>query len=193
MRKIGVLGGSFDPVHIGHLHIADYALTNLKLDYILFVPDLKSPYKKTKKYNADYIRRLDMLKIAVKKERRFKVSEIAKKIKGYTYTIEVLKKLKKNFSDSDLYLILGLDSFYDLRNWKDYEEIIKSCRLVIFKRPGLNVRNIRSNDRTIFISKTEINISSSEIRKSILVDKSCRYLLPDGIFDYIKKNHLYGL
>jgi nicotinate-nucleotide adenylyltransferase len=192
--KTGILGGTFDPIHVGHLIIAEVVRSDFPLDRILFMPTANPPHKKDLKLTDKNIR-LRMVELAICKSPYFVVLDEEIKRGGISYTIETIKQLKslELWSEDELYLILGADSLIDLKTWKDPEDIIKSINILVVARPGYDIRKAdeRFRRHTIIIHSPLIDISSSEIRQRIKEDKSIHYLVPDKVEAFIQKEGLY--
>ncbi len=186
--KIGILGGTFNPIHIGHLILAEEAREKLHLDKIIFVPTYLPPHKD----NSDIASagaRLAMVKIAIKGNRHFSVSESEIRRNGRSYTIDTLREFKKIYPDDELYFIIGSDLLKYLDEWKDLDEIIKMVKFIAATRPGYPLDKIPSHISTIPIRA--VDISGFEIRNAIKENKSFRYLVPEGVFKYIERKRLY--
>jgi nicotinate-nucleotide adenylyltransferase len=186
--KIGILGGTFNPIHIGHLILAEETREKLNLDKIIFVPAFLPPHKD----NSDIVsakERLIMVKLAIKGNRYFSVSDIEIKRPGRSYTIDTLKEFKKRYGKDELYFIIGSDLLKYLDEWKDLDEINRLVKLVAVTRPGYPLEKIPSYIKTMAIRA--VDISAFQIRQCIKDGKSFRYLVPDLIYGYIIKNKLY--
>ncbi|MDP3732726.1 MAG: nicotinate-nucleotide adenylyltransferase [Candidatus Omnitrophota bacterium] len=186
--KIGILGGTFNPIHIGHLILAEEAREKLKLAQVIFVPAYLPPHKD----NSDIAyanARLAMVKIAIKGNRYFSASDTEIKRDGRSYTIDTLKELKKIYPQDELYFIIGSDLLKYLDDWKDLQEIIKMVRFIVATRPGYPLEKIPSHISTIPIRA--VDISGFEIRKAIKDNLSFRYLVPEQVYRYIVKKKLY--
>jgi nicotinate-nucleotide adenylyltransferase len=186
--KVGILGGTFNPVHIGHLILAEEAREKLGLDKIIFIPASIPPHKSNLDI-APAADRLNMLKLAVKGNKYFKVSDIEIRRKGYSYTIDTLKELKNIYRGDELYFIIGSDLLKYLNEWKDLDEIIKMVKFVVATRPGFPFEGIPDYIRTLPIRA--VDVSAFEVRKCVAEKKSFGYLVTDKVFDYIKKRKLY--
>jgi nicotinate-nucleotide adenylyltransferase len=186
--KIGILGGTFNPVHIGHLILAEEAREKLGLDKIIFVPTALPPHKDN--FNiAPASDRFKMLKLATQGNKFFAVSDIEIKRQGRSYTIDTLKEFKKKYSQDELYFIIGSDLLKYLGEWKDLNEIIKMVKFVAATRPGYPLEQIPQNIQTLAIRA--VDVSGFEVRGCVQENKSFGYLVPDKVFDYIKKRKLY--
>ena len=186
--KIGILGGTFNPIHIGHLILAEEAREKLKLDKIIFVPAYLPPHKENSEI-MDARHRYRMVKLAIKTNRYFLVSGIEIKRDGRSYTIDTLKEFKKIYPGDELYFIIGSDLLKYLEDWKDLDEIIKMVKFIAATRPGYPLEKIPVYIATIPIRA--VDISGFEIRKAISENKSFRYLVPEAVFNYINKCKLY--
>lgn len=186
--KIGILGGTFNPIHIGHLILAEEAREKLGFDRIVFVPTNIAPHKD----NLDIVSardRFKMVKLAIKANKFFSVSDIEIKREGRSYTIDTLKELKSAYLNDELYFIIGSDLLKYLDDWKDLKEIIKMVSFIAATRPGYPLEKIPSYISTVPIRA--VDISGFEIRKAIKENKSFRYLVPEAVFDYINEKGLY--
>ncbi len=186
--KIGILGGTFNPIHIGHLILAEEVREKLKLDEVIFVPTNLAPHKDNSDIASCGVR-LAMVKLAIKGNRYFVVSDIEIKRDGRSYTIDTLKEFKKMYPQDELYFIIGSDLLKYLDDWKDLDEIIQMVRFVVATRPGYPLEKIPSHISTIPIRA--VDISGFEIRKAIKENKSFQYLVPETVLKYINKKRLY--
>ena len=197
--KKAIFGGTFDPIHIGHLHIAYEALYKLHLDTILFMPAGNPPHKNSKVITDAKIR-YDLVKRAIEDEEHFEISdyEINKKENSYTYeTVELFSKLQCNI---EWYFLIGVDSLMDLDNWKNVDRILNSCKLIVYDRAGFTLNEViqkklyleqKFNKKIIFINMPIIDISSTNIRNSIKEGRNVNYLLPRGVEKIIQGLKLY--
>lgn len=186
--KIGILGGTFNPVHIGHLILAEEAREKLNLDKIIFVPAALPPHKDNLNI-APAPDRLKMLKLAIKGNNDFAVSDIEIKRRGRSYTIDTLRELKRKYSRDELYFIIGSDLLKYLNEWKDLNEIIKMVKFLAATRPGYPLEQIPHYIQTLAIRA--VDVSGFQVRACVRENKSFRYLVPDTVFDYINKRKLY--
>ena len=186
--KIGILGGTFNPIHLGHLILAEEAREKLGLNKIIFVPTYLPPHKDISDI-APAKDRMSMLNLAISSNRYFSTSDIEIKRDGLSYTIETIKELKKRFAADDLYFIIGSDLLTYLAGWKDLSEIIKTVRFVAATRPGYPLDEIPSYISTLAIRA--VDISGFQIRNCVKENKSFRYLVPDSVREYIVRKKLY--
>ncbi len=193
--KIGILGGTFNPVHIGHLILAEEVREKLGLDKIIFVPTALPPHKDSLNI-APAKDRLKMLKLATASNKFFAVSDIEIKRGGKSYTIDTVKELKKNNPRDSFYLIIGSDLITYFDGWKDIDQIAKAVTFVVATRPGYPLEDIGS-----YVAKQQVgvktlairavDVSGFEVRQCVAQNKSFGYLVTDKVFDYIKKRKLY--
>lgn len=193
--KIGILGGTFNPVHIGHLILAEEAREKLGLDKIIFIPTALPPHKDN--FNiAPASDRLEMLRLAMEGNKFFAVSDIEIKRGGRSYTIDTIKELKKDNPLDGLYFIIGSDLLTYFDGWKDVDQIAKAVTFVAATRPGYPLEDIGSyaamrqaGVKTLAIRA--VDVSGFEVRQCVKENKSFRYLVPDKVFDYINQRKLY--
>jgi len=202
-KKLGILGGTFDPPHIAHLRIAEEVREALKLDKVFFIPAGLPPHKKEKKLTP-FEKRLEMTQLAVKSNPNFEVLDIEKNIIP-SYTVKTLKKLHSLFSGAELFFIVGLDAFKEIHTWYSYEEIPNYSKLVVVSRAKDTASPAEVNliaERVFGKSKkgqvlflpdvTRLDVSSKKIRSLVKFGKSIKYLVPTEVEDYILKNQLYA-
>jgi nicotinate-nucleotide adenylyltransferase len=183
-RRIGIFGGSFDPVHHGHLAIALAALESLPLDRVVFVPARRSPLKETTP-EATEDDRLAMLERAVADEPRFAISRIELDRPSPSYTVDTLEALA---GDGELFLILGADAARDLAKWRAPQRIRELANIVVARRPGTAAA---MPDGTITLDMPLMDISAHELRARAARGCSLRYLVPDAVWRYIEERGLY--
>lgn len=187
--RIGILGGTFNPIHMGHLILAEEALSKLKLDMVIFVPTYIPPHKHVEG-NAKPKDRLKMVELAIADNEAFKLSTFELDSKKKSYSIETLKEFRKSYGeDAQLFFITGSDLLKDLFSWKNVNEIFKMSRFVVANRPGYPVKDVPEEVETVVI--TPIEVSSEDIRKRLKEGKSIRYLVPEKVRTYIIKHSLY--
>ena len=186
--KIGILGGTFNPVHIGHLILAEEAREKLGLEKVIFVPANLPPHKDDKNI-AKPEHRLKMLKLAIKGNKYFSVSDLEIKRLGRSYTIDTIREFKEKYSQDELYFIIGSDLLKYLDAWKDLAQITQMVKFVAATRPGYPLEQIPSYIKTLGIRA--VDISGFEVRECVKEGKSFRYLVPEAVFNYINKIKLY--
>lgn len=183
--RVGIFGGTFDPVHVGHLAIAHAALESLPLDRVVFIPARRAPLKEHAPV-AGESDRLDMLELAVAGEQRFSVSRIELDRDGPSYTVETLERLA---GADELFLILGGDALAALPRWKDPNRIAELARLAVAERPGAPERTGRAS--IVVFDAPRLDISSRELRARAARGRSLRYLVPDPVWRHIEARGLY--
>jgi nicotinate-nucleotide adenylyltransferase len=190
MKKIGVLGGSFDPIHFGHLLMAQSAAEALKLDRVFFVPAFRSPFKLLH-HLPDSSKRLTMVKAAIKGNPVFAAYDGELRRAGVSYTIDTLIELRVKYPKAKFYLLMGADNLRSFHRWKDPKGILKVASLAIMNRPGFD-KNYPKRWPYVKINMPAVDISSSDIRNRLKSKKSIWYLTPKAIIRYISQHQLYG-
>jgi len=189
--RIGILGGVFDPIHIGHLLLAQRAKESFSLEQVLFVPAGRPPHR-TLSHASDKDR-LEMVRLAVQDERGFAVSDIEIKSSGPKFTYDTLDYFSKLNPEWEIFLIIGVDNAESFDSWKNWRGILKRWHVVAGLRPGLKaVKNVSCDKWGIkLFSMPLIGISSSEIRKRVNKGFSCRWFLSPQVEEYIHAKNLY--
>lgn len=197
MKKIGLFGGTFDPIHIGHIKIAEAARDKAKLSEVIFIPAGEPPHK-TEKKQENKEDRLEMTKLAVSRHQFFSVSDYEIKLKEKSYSLNLIKHFKKVYPEDKLYFIIGADSLYDLPEWYHYEEFMTLCEFIVISRPGIKKEHLLNKFsgkekpfRAFFIDNINIGISSTQVRQLLKEGESVRQLVPAEVCDYIEKHGLY--
>lgn len=199
IKKVAIMGGSFNPLHLGHLIVASHVADSGLFDEVVFMPSGQPPHKAHDEVTATKTRVL-MLKKALASDTRFSVSELEVSREGFTYTFDTISELKKTDPSTKYYLIIGSDSLLDLYKWYRSEELLDMCHFVLVNRSGFNniliqqtLTAIQEKHPTEFIqiSIPNIEISSTDIRQRIKDNRSIRYLVPEIIENYILENDLY--
>jgi nicotinate-nucleotide adenylyltransferase len=195
--NIGVLGGTFDPIHIGHLIIAEEARVKLGLSKVLFVP-AGQPWLKQDRDITAAVHRIEMVRRAIADNPYFELSTLEVERSGPSYTVDTLTMLRKELgSRASLFFILGRDTFAELPLWKEPQKVIQLCRLVVPPRLGSrDLRHLETTlpgllDKVIQLAMPVIGISSSEIRRRIAQGLSIRYLVPPEVEKYITEHRVY--
>lgn len=199
MKKVGIIGGTFNPIHIGHLILAERAYEEFELDEILFVPAGTS-YFKDPSTVLDKKTRIALTGEAIGENPHFALSTIETDRPGNSYTYETLKELKAQNPDTQYYLIIGADALVQMELWQKPESILKDAVILVAKRKGPTTQEFLDKMEEIkekynadirIVPCTYIDISSTEIRERVKAGKSIRYLVPEATEKYIRKNHLY--
>lgn len=188
--KVGLFFGSFNPIHIGHLAIANYMVEYSDLDEIWLVISPQNPLKK-KKTLLNEFDRYKMVELAVGDDIRIKPSNIEFSMPKPSFTIDTLTYLSEKNPNHQFVLIAGTDNFHSFHKWKNYEEILKNYKLYIYPRPGFNLGKYENHESISLINAPQMEISSSFIRDAIKEKKDIRYFLPNKVYDYILKMNLY--
>lgn len=197
--NIGVLGGTFDPVHVGHLKLAEAVVSRLDLSGIIFVP-AGNPYLKVNQHITPAEHRLAMVRLAVAGHPEFRVSAMEIERPGPSYTVDTISELRKGLkAEDELFFILGWDILGELSCWREPARLIQLCRLVAVPRVGYPIPDPVSleraipglSHRVIVLGKPVINISATVIRERVARGLSIRHLVPEAVADYIKEHGLY--
>lgn len=187
--KIGLYFGSFNPVHIGHLIIANFCASQTDLEQVWFVISPQNPFKNPASLLNEY-QRLHMVTNAIEEERTLKASNVEFKLPKPSYTVDTLAYLAEKYPQHNFHIIMGSDSFQNLSKWKNYNTIIKNHTLYIYNRPGFEItNNIKAT--VVELDAPLLNISSTHIRKLIKEKKSIRFLVPDVVMKEIESNNYY--
>jgi len=189
--RLGVLGGTFDPVHIGHLLLGEAAREELALERVLFVPAGR-PWRKTGREITPGEQRLEMLRLAVEDNPAFEVVDLELQRAGPSYTAETLAELRGRYRDAELHLILGEDALADLPNWRDPDRILDMATLVVARRPGVErCGEPPPATRQVWLSMPPMPVSASDIRDRARNGHSIRYMVPPAVAAYIRDRRLY--
>jgi len=195
--NIGVLGGTFDPVHIGHLVVAEEARIKLGLSEVFFVP-AGQPWLKLDRNITAAVHRVEMVRCAIADNPHFKLCTLEVERPGPSYTVDTLTMLRKQLgSEASFFFILGRDTLAELPLWKEPQKLVQLCRLVVPPRLGSkDLKHLETAipgllDKVIQLDMPVIGISSSEIRQRIAQGLTIRYLVPDKVAEYIAKQKLY--
>ncbi|ATL46600.1 nicotinic acid mononucleotide adenylyltransferase [Chitinophaga caeni] len=187
--KIGLYFGSFNPVHIGHLIIANYIAYNTDLDKVWFVVSPQNPLKVSSTLLNEH-HRFHLVELAIKDADRLKASNIEFSLPRPSYTIDTLTYMAEKFPTQEFVVIMGSDSFENITRWKNYEQLIKHYPIYIYTRPGHPVKESQGANIRI-VDAPMLDISSSAIRKLIQEGKSIRYLVTEDVQQYIEENGYY--
>jgi len=188
--KVGLFFGSFNPIHIGHLAIANYMLEFTDLEKIWFVVSPHNPLKKKETLLPD-IQRLRMVREAIGDFTKFKASDIEFKLPQPSYTINTLAYLKEKIPKNKFALIMGSDNLKTFHRWKNYEEILKNHELFIYPRKNYDGGELKNNKRVHVTQAPEMEISSTMIREAIKNKKDIRFFLPESVWNYISEMKFY--
>lgn len=197
--RVGILGGTFDPVHTGHIRVAEEVMSRLGLGKVIFVP-AGQPWLKAGGPIAPAKHRVQMVRLAIAGRPGFELSLVEIERPGPSYTIDTIQDLRAQLGEEvELFFILGCDNLAQLHKWKDAVRLISLCRLVAVPRPGCEMPELKKLEEAlpgisasvIALDKPEIDISATEIRKRAEHGLSVRGLVPDAVADYIRQHKLY--
>jgi len=188
----GIMGGLFDPIHSGHLTLAEQAREAFALEGVLFIVSFNPPHRKEKPV-ASFENRLQMTDLAIVNNDYFLVSDLEKELNGPGYTLELVKLLRKKYPNVEWHLILGADNIESFDLWYKPDELIKKIKILVGGRPGYNAKlnNSGWNDVISYFEMPLVEVSSTLIRQRIKSGRSIRYLVPDDVRIFIEKEGLY--
>ncbi len=197
-EKIAIFGGSFNPIHSGHIKIALYAKKECDLSRVIFLPNSAPPHKDNKNM-ADAVHRFNMVSLAIKGYDGFEISDYEMNRTKPSYTIDTMRHMKKIYKDAELYFIIGADSLYTLNLWRNYSELIKECRFIVADRnceQGSDLMNAvrqveASGGSVTVIGMPKTDVTSTMIRKTISKGESLDSFLSPEVTEYIGKYNLY--
>ncbi len=196
--KVGIFGGTFDPVHQGHMVIAEQVMGELGLSRVLFVPGGIPPHKEASSVRASAEDRFDMVEAAVAENERFSVDRVEVDAGRPMHSVETVGILKERLPDDEWYFISGADEVSNLLAWKDPDLLLEEVVMVAATRPGFDLSKLghleaglRNFDRIFPVECTRVDISATGIRRRILQGKSVRYLVPEGVYRIIRDKGLY--
>ena len=198
-KRIGILGGTFNPVHMGHLFMAEYARVEMNLDMILFIPT-GVPYMKNNKEILSSDIRMQMLEMSITSNSFFATSDIEIKREGNTYTFETLEELHQLYPNADLFFLVGADCLFTIEHWYQPQRIFDNCTLLAANRndvPQMELLEKKKFLENMFQAQVrlldvpQMDISSTKIRENIKSGRSIRYMVTDAVHDYILQNNFY--
>ena len=198
-KRIGVLGGTFNPIHVGHLLMAQDALEQMGLERVIFIPSATPPHKTVDKL-ASARDRLQMIKLGIRGNSRFEVDDIEIDRGGKSYSVDTLTQLKHRHSHADFFFIIGADSLRELHLWREVARLVNLCTFVTVPRPGFDPKPVvdprldaatRRRLRQHVLRCHACDIASRDIRARVSVGQSIRYLVPEAVRLYIARRRLY--
>lgn len=213
--RLGILGGTFDPIHFGHLRIAEEICEELELEKILLIPGALPPHKYRKSVTP-FHDRLAMTRMAVKDSLLLEVLDLEGRRKGPSYSVETLREIHKLYkNNAEIFFIIGMDAFLEIKTWKEYKSLFDESNFVVLKRPGFsfeelapfilslevgfsevngsNIFRTPSGNLLIYKEATLMDISSTRIREMVAAGRSVRFLLPEPVRTYIIEKGLYRI
>lgn len=198
--KIGIMGGTFDPIHNGHLMLGEYAKKLFELDEIWFMPNGNPPHKLNSNIESQTKHRVEMVKLAIKGHEGFNIQlyEVERKEVNYSYL--TMQHFNETFPQNDFYFIIGADSLFSFETWKHPELLVKSCKILAAYRDGKNTIEMKNqiqylNEKygaeIILLNTPDVDISSSDIRRKMKQNEDISDLVPESVFSYIQSNNLF--
>jgi len=188
--KIGLFFGSFNPIHVGHMIIANYMATQTPLEQVWFVVSPQNPFKKKSSLARDYDR-LHLVRLAIADNANLKASNIEFDLPKPSYTIDTLTYLKEKHPDHEFTLIMGGDNLGSFHKWKNYEIILRDYEIYVYKRPSYDLGDLQNHPKVQIFEAPLMQISASYIRKCIQEGHSVQYLVPDEVYEYLNASSLY--
>ncbi len=200
--RLGILGGTFDPPHLGHTELALFTLNEKNLDKIIFVPAFHAPYP-DKSASMSFEHRFTMTELAVQEYPQFEISGVEGQRGGNSYTIDTIRHFKKKYrlSSGEIFLIVGADSFKRFKEWKDPKALLKECSVCVLKRIGVETEVTKDSfgefdqgyaARVELLENELIETSSSELRERVVSGTGLTKYLDDKVIEYIRRHRLYG-
>lgn len=189
-RKIGILGGTFDPPHLAHLMIAQESMDACNLNEVWFIPTSIPPHKKNEDM-ASAKERVEMTRLAINNRDPFKLCTIELDREGPSYTLDTINILKRKYPNDEFYFIIGSDMAVSLHTWNGIEELKKSVTFIVTTRPNYTVGS-PFEEEFIKVNVPEMELSSSDIRQRVSQKESIRYLMPEAVRMYVEEHRLYG-
>ena len=211
--KSGILGGTFNPIHLAHLHIAEEVREAHDLERVLFIPAADPPHKAVAE-EVPFAHRLAMVEAAIADHPQFAVSDLEARRQGKSFSVDTLEILRQEDAHGDIYFIIGLDSYRDITSWKEYQRLFELAHLVVTMRPGVALGQPlealpvaaqndfcydaqpgcyrhKSGTTLRFLTETRLDISSTRVRQKLFAGESIRYLVPPEVVNYIQTHGLY--
>ena len=198
-KRIGILGGTFNPVHMGHLFMAEHARVEMELDMILFIPT-GVPYMKNSKEILPSDSRMKMLELSIASNPYFLTSDIEIKREGNTYTFETLEELHQLYPNAELFFLVGADCLFTIERWYQPQRIFDNCTLLAGNRNDVPQKELlekkqflenRFHAKVVLLDVPQIDISSTKVRDNVKQGKSIRYMVTNQVHDYILQNNYY--
>ena len=200
--KIGIMGGTFDPIHIGHLLLGEFAYENFHLDEIWFLPNGNPPHKTTDESGVSLDDRIEMVKLATDDVPYFRLNLYEASSKKHSYTYSTMRALREMYPEHEFFFILGADSLFSIEQWKNFREIFPSCTILAAMRDDKDTESMQAQIRYLnekygadirLLQAPLVEISSTTIRRRAEKGLSIRYMVPDAVSEYIHSNALYKI
>ena len=198
--KIGIMGGTFDPIHIGHLLLGEFAYEDFRLDEIWFLPNGNPPHKETADTGTSLEHRIEMIRKAIEGVPHFRLNLHEANTEEHSYTYRTMQEFNQMFPEHEFYFILGADSLFSIEQWKYFREIFPTCTILAAMRDDKDAREMQRQilyltekygARIRLLQAPLLEISSTVIRDRASRDLGVRYMVPDSVAEYIRTNHLY--
>ena len=188
--KIGLYFGTFNPVHIGHLAIANYMVEFTEIQQLWFIISPQNPFKEEKHLLKDH-HRLQLVRRVIEDDPRFRVSGVEFKLPRPSYTIDTLTYLQEDYPDHEFYLIMGSDNLKSIHKWKNAEMILQNYGILVYPRPGFELKRLEQHPHIQLVNAPLMEISASFIRQAIAEGKDIRYFLPSKAYQYLDEMNFY--
>ncbi|WP_149915373.1 nicotinate (nicotinamide) nucleotide adenylyltransferase [Sphingobacterium cavernae] len=189
-KKIGLFFGSFNPIHIGHLIIANYMANFTELDEVWFVVSPQNPFKEKKSLGNMYDR-LEMVNLAIEGLEKLRASNIEFNLPQPSYTIDTLVYLQEKYPNNDFVLIMGEDNLAGLLKWKNADIILRDYHIIVYPRPGYDGGDLKNHPSVTMTDTPVMELSSTFVRKAIKENKNIKFFIPDKVLEFIDKKGLY--
>ncbi|PVH25795.1 nicotinate (nicotinamide) nucleotide adenylyltransferase [Sphingobacterium corticibacter] len=190
-KQIGLFFGSFNPIHVGHLIIANHMAHYTSLDEVWFVVSPQNPFKE-KKSLANMYDRLEMVSLAIQNSDRLRASDIEFNLPQPSYTIDTLVHLKERYPDYDFSLIMGEDNLASFQKWKNADIILRDYKILVYPRPAYDAGELANHPSVTRTETPQMELSSTAIRKAIQARQSVQFMTPDAVIEFIDKKGLYS-
>jgi nicotinate-nucleotide adenylyltransferase len=199
MSRVGIFGGTFDPIHQGHMIIAEQVAEALNLACVIFVPGGVPPHKTASSVKASPVDRLDMVEAAVEGNNKFVVDRVEVDAERPMYSVETVPLIRERYEGDEWFFVTGADEVSNLLSWKEPDSLLEEAAMVAATRPGYDISNLEhleealdNFDRIIPVECTRVDISATGIRRRLAKGESVRYLVPEGVHEIIHDRGLYG-
>ena len=198
--KIGIMGGTFDPIHIGHLLLGEFAYEDFGLDEIWFLPNGNQPHNETTDAEVDLRHRVEMVRLAIGSVPYFRLNMHEADVDRHSYTYKTMQEFNSRYPENEFYFILGADSLFSIEQWKYFREIFPTCTILAAMRDDKDAEDMKTQIKYLnekygarieLLQAPLVEISSTTIRERSARDLSVRYMVPDAVAEYIAEHHLY--